>query len=149
MAGYRCLAVLALLGTAASCATPPTAVYQGYLGTPRSPAELSVVHLGDADRVRIDDLRPGYPDLHLWRGDFAAVQLLPGEYLIEWSHVFGVSVLIDPSGFAGYERRHTVALEAGHAYRLRADRTTGPGYRVFFWIEDEASGQVIAGQRKP
>lgn len=72
----------------------------------------------------------------------------PGVYSIEWGRVFFVSVMIDPRGFAEHGSRATVTLEAGHLYRLGADRTTGPGYRVFLWIEDVTGHRVVAGHTK-
>jgi len=40
-------------------------------------------------------------------------------------------------------------LKAGHTYELHADRTTGHGYRKYFWITDAASGEVVAGEKMP
>ena len=79
----------------------------------------------------------------------AAAELLPGRYNIEWGRVFGSSVLVNPAGFAEYERSETLSLVAGHVYTLRADRTTGHGYRIYFWIEDETTNTVVAGTKMP
>ena len=127
-----------------ACATAPAPVwsYKLYPGPERPVTELAVVRMGDASAAEFN----GRP---VARRDWTEVHLLPGEYTVRWQVVFGVSVLIEPSGYAtgGWEAR--VPLEAGQTYRLRADRTTGHGYRMFFWIEDVATGAVVAGTRKP
>jgi hypothetical protein len=57
--------------------------------------------------------------------------------------------MIEPGGFATGCNEALVTLAAGHIYTLKADRTTGPGYRMFFWIQDETSGESISGKPKP
>ena len=42
-----------------------------------------------------------------------------------------------------------VSFEAGHTYKLCADRTTGHGYRVYHWIEDRTAGRIVYGEKKP
>jgi hypothetical protein len=74
---------------------------------------------------------------------------MPGEHTIKWQTEFSVSVLVEPSGWATGGEQADVTLVAGHVYTLKADRTTGPGYRMFFWIRDDTAQQVIAGTRKP
>jgi len=80
---------------------------------------------------------------------FRSVKLLPGVHRIEWNRTFGVSYLVDPRMFAEYRHSATVTLEPGRTYRLQSDRTTGPGYRVYFWIEDAVTGNVVYGSKKP
>jgi hypothetical protein len=125
-----------------ACSPGPAYVYKLYPGPARDPLEISVVHLGTVQAARFDGLTAA-------RSDWSEVHLLPGEHLIEWGTEFGVSVMIEPSGFATGGRKENVTLEPGHSYTLKADRTTGPGYRMFFWIEDDTTGQILAGVRKP
>jgi hypothetical protein len=81
--------------------------------------------------------------------DYGRVNLLPGNHQVSWDAEFGVSVLVNPSGWDTTEVDLTVNLLAGHAYTVNADRTTGPGYRMYLWMEDASSGEVIAGTKKP
>ncbi len=127
-----------------ACASGPEPVhsYKLYPGQTRPVSELAVVQMGDAGAAEFNG-RPVY------RQDWSDVHLLPGKHEIRWQTEFGVSVMIEPSGFATHGRRFTVELDAGEVYSLRSGRTTGPGYRVFFWIEEASTGAVIAGTRKP
>jgi len=125
-----------------ACAALPDVPYKLYPGPVRPDSDLAIVRLGDADAAKFDDRIAS-------RGDWSEVLLLPGEHLIEWQTEFGVSVLVEPSGFAMGGNEAKVMLLAGHVYTLRADRTTGPGYRMFFWIRDETTQQVVAGEAKP
>jgi len=141
----RILSHAMLLGILlAACATGPEPVhsYKLYTGPVRPLAELAVVQLGDAYDTEFN----GRP---VSRRDWSEVHLLPGEHTIRWQAEFGVSVMIEPSGFASRGREAGVQLEAGKVYRLRADRTTGPGYRTYLWIQEASTGAVVAGTRKP
>jgi hypothetical protein len=95
--------------------------------------------LGDASWAKIEYLYAARPR-------YDRIELPPGVYSIEWGRVFLVSVLVDARGFAEHGTRATVTLQADHLYRLHADRTTGPGYRTFFWIVDTTEQRVVAGQ---
>jgi len=127
-----------------ACATAPREPlpYKLYPGPLRPAAELAIVKFGDAQFVAFD----GRPTSH---ADWTEVHLLAGAHEIEWQAEFGVSVMVEPGGWARGGRKVDVTLEGGHAYVLRADRTTGYGYRMYFWIEEEASGRVVAGERRP
>lgn len=126
------------------CASGPaeTLAYKLYPGPARPASEIAIVRLGDAAALEID----GRP---VSRVDWTEVHVLPGSHRLRWQTEFGASVLVEPSGIAAGGREAEVALEAGRAYLLRADRTTGPGYRMFFWVEEAGSGRVVAGQAKP
>ena len=140
----RALAVLALTGLLAACASGPreTQAYKLYPGPVRPATELAIVQMGDAERAEFDGrVASGR--------DWTEVHLLPGEHRIRWQTEFGVSVMVEPSGFATGGNDVRVTLAAGHVYALKADRTTGPGYRMFFWIRDETTREVIAGEAKP
>ena len=125
-----------------ACAALPETPYKLYPGPVQPDSDIAIVRLGDAGAAKFDGRIAA-------RGDWSEVLLLPGEHLIEWQTEFGVSVLVEPSGFATGGNEAKVMLVAGHVYTLRADRTTGPGYRMFFWIRDDTTQQVIAGTPKP
>jgi hypothetical protein len=140
----RLLVVLGLTALLAACASGPgeTHAYKLYPGPARPPAGLAIVRMGDAGRAEFDGRAAS-------GGDWTEVHLLPGEHRIRWQSEFGVSVMIEPSGFATGGNEARVTLAAGHVYSLRADRTTGPGYRIYLWIRDETTGENIAGEPKP
>ncbi len=113
-----------------------------YGGPARPEAELATLHLNRARAAMIDERRVA-------RADYSRVQLLPGSHAIQWLCEYGVSVMIEPSGFATRTASATVELQAGHGYSLHCDRTTGHGYRTFQWILDDTTGLVVAGDKKP
>jgi hypothetical protein len=136
-----CCALCACLGACAGAPPQPFA-YKLYPGPVRPASELAVVRFGDAQYVAFD----GRPTSH---ADWTEVHLLPGTHRIDWQSEFGVSVMVEPSGWVTGGESVDAELAAGRTYVLRADRTTGYGYRLYFWIEDEATGGVVAGERKP
>jgi hypothetical protein len=117
-------------------------VYKLYPGEERTPSELATVKLVGAYYAQIDDLLVN-------RADYEQVHLLPGEHNIRWGQRFAVSVMVDPEMFSEGGLIAVVELKAGHTYELHADRTYGRGYRKYFWITDAASGDVVAGEKKP
>ncbi|MHB8829979.1 MAG: hypothetical protein ACYC6Q_10690 [Syntrophales bacterium] len=130
-----------ILAIFSGCATDhPKEVYRSYYGPESSLAELD---MGTACEVFIDDMH------YVSAAKYRSVALAAGVHRIRWAVVFGVSVMVDPSGYARYEALSDVNFEAGHQYKLSADRTTGQGYRVFFWIEDMTTGGVVYGAKKP
>jgi len=135
---WVCVALL--LGCAGR--STETIAYKLYPGPLRTPSEIAIVRLGDAYTLEID----GRPVSQV---DWTEVHVLPGTHVLRWQTEFLVSAMIEPTGFATGGREAVVALEAGHVYVVRADRTTGAGYRMFFWIEEADSGRVVAGKAKP
>jgi N-acetylneuraminic acid mutarotase len=133
----RFQAALLLVIFLSACASLPNEVYRGYSGPDLPDASLATVELGSSDWANIDSLR-------VERQQYGSVKLLPGIHRIEWAQTFGVSVLVDARMIVQYQESWTVNLEAGHAYRLKADRTYGKGYTVRFWIEDARTGAVIS-----
>ena len=117
-------------------------VYKLYPGKERPQSALATVKLASAYYAQIDGLRVN-------QADYEQVLLLPGEHEIHWGQWFGVSVLVDSDMFSEGGLTAMVELKAGHTYELHADRTTGHGYRKYFWITDATSGEVVAGQKKP
>jgi hypothetical protein len=128
------------LAGASACATVPGETYRGYAGPARPAAAVATIDLGDASWARIEYAYAARPK-------HAVIEVPPGVHQIEWGRVFAVSVMINASGFAEHGTRATVTLEAGHRYRLGADRTHGPGYEVFLWIEDLTAQRVVAGHK--
>ena len=131
-----------MLGLHWSCASTDDIVYKLYPGPERPATEIVTLKLGNASEVIIDGMKVD-------RSDYGSVTLLPGRHLIRWNTWFGVSELVEPSGLATRTAGNGVEQKAGHAYVLKADRTTGHGYRTYLWIEDADSGEVIAGTKKP
>ena len=117
-------------------------IYNLYPGKERPHSELATIKLASVYYAQIDGLRVN-------RADYEQVLLLPGEHEIRWGQWFALSVLVDPDMFSEGSLTAVVELKAGHTYELHAERTTGHGYRKYFWITDAASGEVIAGQKKP
>ncbi len=104
--------------------------------------EVATVSLGDAVGAMVGPRTVS-------RSDYGTLTLLPGTYAIRWGCIYGVSVMIEPTGFAGGEGSGEILLEAGHHYSMHCDRTTGYGYETFQWLKDDTTGQVVAGSRKP
>jgi hypothetical protein len=135
-------AALLLIALLSGCASLPKEVYRGYSGPDLPDASLATVELRGAAWVRIDEV-------HVERQKFAGVKVLPGAHRLEWGRSFGVSFLVDPRMIVEYKHSATVTLDAGRTYRLQADRSYGPGYRVYFWIEDALTGNLVYGTKKP
>lgn len=146
-----CLAVTAAL---TGCATTPITeslpdVLRGYDGPEQPSAALARVELGMAEWASLSGpgralpapIEIGFRERN--EGRYGATEVVPGIHEITWGRDFAVSFLVDPRMHAAYETRVEVALEAGRTYRLQMDRTYGPGYRVFSWIEDPATGERI------
>lgn len=117
-------------------------VYKLYPGQERPASELATVELSSAYYARIDGLL-------VYRGDYNKAHVLPGEHEITWGQWFAVSVMVEADMFSEGSLTAAVNLKAGHTYELHADRTTGHGYRKYFWISDTATGKVVAGEKKP
>ncbi|WP_116472791.1 hypothetical protein [Zobellella maritima] len=134
--GTLSMPVLILLLTFLSaCATAPKEVYQEVSATDLPETSLVTVEMGDATWAKFNDL-------HIDGAKYSAVKLNPGTYRIEYSTTFGVSFMVDPRMLVSQAVNMTIDLEAGRTYRLRADRTYGRGYAMYFWIED-TQGNVV------
>lgn len=137
--------LIAVLGSLAlgGCATQNAAVYKLYPGPTLPDAEISTLRFGDGvHALRLDGL-----SVH--SGDYGAIQVLPGQHHLAYGATFAVSVMVNPNMVDSTDTSHTVDLVAGHHYAIQADRTTGHGYRMYLWIEDLQSGEVIAGEKMP
>jgi hypothetical protein len=135
--------IVLLAAVLSACATGPEPVYKLYPGPVRAAEELTVLRFGDYVReVTIDGL-------HVDRSDYSVVELEPGLHQLGFSATFPVSVMVNSAMWDGAEALHEVDLQAGRTYEMSAARTTGHGYSMFLWLEDAATGQVVAGVRKP
>jgi len=102
-------------------------------GSPQS--EASTLQLGKIDAIRLDRA------VVVQRAEYDAVQVT-GRHYVEWASTF---------------RGHTMSLgdtiqfAPGHVYSVDADRTHafGMGDQYWFWIEDENTGYVVAGEKTP
>lgn len=127
----------------AGCATTNDYVYKLYPGPVLDDSELATIRLDDGVyQMKIDGLT-----FH-W-ADYATAKVKPGQHEIDFTAMFGVSVLVNSSGWDAAGTSGIVDLEAGRTYSARSDRTTGYGYQMFVWIEDVDTGEVVAGSRKP
>ena len=141
--GSPCRALLVVLLFLPTACSDTVHVYKMYGGPVRPEAELAIVDLGDSTTAAVVGNRS------VSRTNYGRLALLPGEYTIRWACLYGVSVMIEPSGWAGGEGSGEVRLEAGHHYTTHCDRTTGWGYETFQWLKDDTTGTVVAGARKP
>jgi hypothetical protein len=105
--------------------------------------KIAVLDMGSAYEAIIDDRH------YVSGAQYGSVRLPAGVHKIRWAAMFGVSVMVDARGYASFEKISKVALEGGHVYKLRADRTTGHGFRAYLWIEDMTTGDVVDGEKKP
>jgi hypothetical protein len=136
--------LLFLIWTVSGCgAGSPKGVYRAYYAIEPPESELATQELGAAYELIIDDR------YYVSGGKYATVKLPAGTHRIKWSILFGVSVMVEPSGYAAYDIASDISLEAGHTYRFFADRTTGHGYRVYHWIQDMTTGRIVQGEKKP
>ena len=129
----------------AGCAGQIPDVYHGYPGEVRPDTELAIVRGVSAVLVKVDGkpLNP-HPDPNKY---YHEARLLPGQHTLTLYSYFMVSIFIVPKGSIEVTSSFSLDLEAGHVYELHGDRTTGAGFRVFMWIEDASTGEVIAGER--
>lgn len=136
-----CLAVLVL---ATGCATQSVNdyAYKLYAGPERPISELATLDISHVDTITVDKLKVN-------RWDYGTVHLLPGTHALRIEKSYGFSVMVEPSMHGSFENTLDVELEAGRTYKVKSERTHGQGYRVFFWVEDAASDEVIAGVKKP
>jgi hypothetical protein len=139
-ARLRLLNVIFFVVLLSSCASQPTEVFRGYTDKGLAESSLASVDMGDATWATFNEL-------HVDGNKYGSVKLPPGAYHIKYSKTFAVSFLVDPRMWVSQEVSTGVVLDPGRTYRLRATRTYGPGYRMYFWIEDDL-GNVVAGTQK-
>ena len=126
------------------CVVPTPDVYKGYPGQARQAAEISIVRGKSARLHEVDGESLKHPDPRKY---YHEAHLLPGLHTVTLIREFSVSVLLVSKGWITASKSFLVIMEAGHVYELHADRTTGPGFRVYLWIEDATTGELVAGQK--
>jgi hypothetical protein len=122
------------------CASVSKEVYQGYSGTELPDVSLALLDIGKANWLQINGM------YYVEGSKYTVAKLLPGIHRLDWTTTFVVSALVDPRVIVDFRANATVTLEAGHNYGLQAERTFGPGYRVYI---DTSRGSVVAGDKKP
>ena len=140
------LCIVMLVCEIAGCAGPAPAVLNAYSGPERADSEIAVIRSVGAAVTMIDGRSiPTHPDpKNFYYRDF---HVLPGEHEFRVHRVWLASIYVAPSGFIDASRDFTLKVEAGHTYQVLADRTTGHGYRLYFWVEDAAVKAVVAGEK--
>jgi len=125
------------------CAAENRQVYFAFSGPEARQAELATLDIKAAYELIIDDM------YYVSKAKYDTVRLMPGVHRIKWKTRFGVSVMVEPSGYSAFYMVSDITVEAGHIYRLCSDRTTGHGYKVYCWIEDTTAGKIVWGEKKP
>jgi hypothetical protein len=136
-----CLAVLALT-TACAATSTESHSYKLYPGPEQLAIELATMDISGIDGIIVDGLQ-------VKSRDYDKVLVLPGAHRVIIEKGFGFSVMVEPAMHGSFETSLEFYVEAGRSYKVKSDRTHGHGYRIFFWIEDVDSGDVIAGEKKP
>lgn len=117
-------------------------VYKLYPGSVRPTNELAIVLINDIPFATVDGFGVS-------KTDYQEVHVLPGRHSLAWRQQFGFSVMVEPAMLKEASLSIAVDLQAGHVYKLFADRTYGTGYRFYFWLEDAASRALVGGTKKP
>ena len=138
-----CVLLLIMLIISGCAAGSPKGIYRAFYGIVPPESEFATLDMGAAYEMIIDDR------YYVYGGKYGTVKLPAGTHRIKWSTSFGVSVMVEPSGYAAFDITSEVSLEAGHTYKFCAYRTTGHGYRVYHWIEDMTTGRIVQGEKKP
>lgn len=130
----------------AGCAGPAPDIHRGFVGDSQSVSDVAIVRAVTAAIHEIDGKELKHPDSKKY---YREVYLPPGPHTITLYRWFAASVLIVKKGyFEVVSEPFPVNLEAGHTYELQGDRTTGT-IRVILWIEDSATGEIIAREVDP
>lgn len=137
---------LVLLLAFTGCAGPTPDIHKGYVGENQPVAEIAIVRAVTAGIHTMDGEELKHPEKDKY---YKEVYLPPGQHTITLYRWFAVSVLIVSKGYIEVvSKPFSVNLEAGHIYELHGDRTTGV-IRVILWIEDAATGEIIAREADP
>ena len=141
-AGRSVIIAVIFVVISACCACHSQYVYKLYPGPTLPDSNVATLKFGSGvHAVEIDGLRVS-------SADYGTIKLMPGQHRIQWESTFIVSVMVNASGFDSAETDKMATLAVGHTYSIEADRTTGHGYRMFLWIEDGETGEVVAGVKK-
>ena len=152
----RFLALSIVLVLAASCAVLPP--YRDYAGPERPDDQIAILKwsvsgfFGRVPRVsNIDGQQmPRYPGLFV-KGPYPSneARSLPGKHII----VYGAQLC--ELGCKDATPTATIEMKAGHVYLVKGARWDfsmlifDNYYRANVWIEDEATGEVLHGSKRP
>jgi hypothetical protein len=128
------------------CAGPTPDIHKEYIDTGQPVSEVAIIKAVTAGIHKIDgkELKHPAPDKY-----YKEIYLPPGQHTVTLYKWFAASVLLVRKGyFEVVSKPFSVNLEAGHVYELHGDRTTGV-IRVILWIEDAATGEIIAREVDP
>lgn len=141
------LVIVGLLTIIASASAPKLEPLKAYEGDERPDSEVATLKFASKSIIwmEIDGKRLEDPARELFYNE---AKVLPGTHDIRWLAGWGFSFLVNPRMYGEFENSARINLEPGHIYTLHAKRTYGYGYRVFMWIRDEATTQVVAGTPK-
>ena len=129
----------------AACAGRTPEAYKRQMRHADPDAPFAIVRTVSAAFHRLDGRRLEHPDPNKY---YDEAHLPPGSHDVSLTAWFSVSMYLVPKGYIEpVSSTFTVDLKADHVYELHADRTTGPGFRVYFWIEDATTGDVVAGTK--
>lgn len=135
--------LLVLIFVATGCVRLTPDIYESHSVHDMPDAEIAIVRGKSASIGAIDGKRIEHSDPNKY---YETARLLSGSHTVNLRRQFMVSVLLVMKGYIEADRSYSLNLEAGHVYELHADRTTGPGFRVYMWIKDATTGKLVAGQ---
>ena len=139
-------ALLFILIVLTGCAGPTPDINREYVDRNQPASEVAIVRAMSAAIHKVDGKEVKHPDPAKY---YKEIHLPPGQHTITLYRWFGASVLLVPKGyFEVVSKPFSVNLKAAHVYDLHGDRTTGV-IRVILWIEDSATGEIIARQVDP
>jgi hypothetical protein len=143
---YLKSALLLIYITLAGCAGLTPDIHRNYVDRNQSASKVAIVRAMTASIHKIDGKELKHPDPDKY---YSEIHLPPGPHTITLYRWFAVSVLLVSKGYIEVvSKPFSVNLEAGHIYELHGDRTTGV-IRVILWIEDSATGEIIAREVDP
>ena len=116
--------------------------YKFYPGKELPESEVVTIVLTDAYYAVIDGFKVA-------KTDYEKIHMLPGKHEILWGKWFAFSVTVEPSMWGKGEGSAVMDFLPGHTYELYADRTHGHGYKMYFWMQDAETGEVVNGTKKP
>jgi len=134
---------LILVSLVLGCSSTPKGIYEAYEGERLTSTSLS--------KIDITNARFGVIIDHKYYVDpkkYSKILLLPGQHHIEWKHEFFSTLIPRTDMLYGLLMKTDLILEAGHSYKLQADRATRRGDRMRIWIKDLVTGKIIARSEK-
>ncbi len=147
------LAILVAISLPSGCAEVKLALAKkAYVGPALPKEEVAVITTGGSVEIAKIDGKDCFNPLLGDRSVFRTVkcepsaEVLPGQHDIDLEHASLVLVfgLTTPIGDAA--RTLSFNAEAGHLYLARSDWSSE---QAWFWIEDDATGEVVSGTKPP